>query len=123
MVFDVIGPIDLDRQYGCTETTALQNAAYAAAAKLTDLTQYNRIFIAHPPLGSCAWGGVNSVGCRTFNLRPRVSSIVIKHGKQRVRGRRHSVAGSPRAFRKRKDQDHEDNRCTEAPRGVRGRVD
>ncbi|MBI3211007.1 MAG: hypothetical protein HYZ37_19145 [Candidatus Solibacter usitatus] len=63
---DVIGPVDVDRQYGCNDGTAVQNAAYAAAAKLTDMTQYNRIFVAHPPLGSCFWGGVNSVGCRVY---------------------------------------------------------
>ena len=60
---EVIGPVDVDRQYGCNDATALQLAAYNAAAKLTDMTQYNRIFVAHPGLGPCVWGGGNSVGC------------------------------------------------------------
>ena len=69
----VFGPYTLDRNYFCTETSALRQAVINAADADVDWTQFQHIHIVVPTLpGGCGWAGLGSVGC---------SNLTAPHGK------------------------------------------
>ncbi|MGD0199693.1 MAG: hypothetical protein ABSD27_02970 [Bryobacteraceae bacterium] len=74
---DVIGWLELDRQYGCSdeEMDALAAAAVRKAGEQADLSQYSRIFVYFPePEGGCGWSAEGTVGCTSGGALPRPSS-------------------------------------------------
>jgi len=60
----VVGPYTLAPADYCTDSTALRNAAYAAANGALDYTQYSRVVIVVPHNGTCnGTAGVGTIGC------------------------------------------------------------
>lgn len=73
----VIGWLELDRQYGCSdaEVEAMAAAAVRKAGEQADLSQYSRIFVYFPePEGGCGWGAEATVGCTSGGPLPRPTS-------------------------------------------------
>ena len=63
---DVFGWITLPMNREC-DRFQVQTLAIAALDGLTDLTQYNRLYILIPQAGGCGWGGFATLGTQTFN--------------------------------------------------------
>ncbi len=59
---------DLDREYSCTESSALRTAALNAANASVDFRNYDRVVIVFPrPSEGCTFAGLASIGCWVSN--------------------------------------------------------
>ncbi|MCH7944968.1 MAG: hypothetical protein IIC73_02995, partial [Armatimonadetes bacterium] len=63
---DVFGWITLPMNRACN-AGLVRTLAIAALDGLTDLTQYNRLYILIPGAGGCGWGGLGTLGASTFS--------------------------------------------------------
>ncbi len=59
---EVLGPVPLNKDYGCEENGDLAKAAVAVADGLTDLTQFTRIGFVFPVTTECTYAGRGTVG-------------------------------------------------------------
>ncbi|MCH8993246.1 MAG: hypothetical protein IIA44_16020, partial [Acidobacteria bacterium] len=66
---DVFGWITLPMDRGCPTGAPGQwrTLTIAALDGMTDLTQYNRLYILIPGAGGCGWGGLGTLGSQTFS--------------------------------------------------------
>ena len=62
---DVFGWITLPMDRAC-DYHQVQHLTIDALDALTDLTQYNRLYILIPQAGGCTWGGLGTLGTETF---------------------------------------------------------
>ncbi|MEX2243902.1 MAG: hypothetical protein WD716_08665 [Fimbriimonadaceae bacterium] len=63
---DVFGWFTLPMDRGCN-ASGWRSAVIPMLDALTDLTQYNRLYIMVPQAGGCTWGGLGTLGTNTFN--------------------------------------------------------
>ncbi len=63
---DVFGWFTLDMDRGCN-AGGWRTAVIPMLDALTDLTQYNRLYIMVPQGGGCTWGGLGTLGASTYN--------------------------------------------------------
>jgi uncharacterized repeat protein (TIGR01451 family) len=68
----VFGPYMLPRDYTCDETEELTSEAIRLADTAVDFRQFDHFSIVWP-VGSCSFGGMNSLGCRTATSPSRGS--------------------------------------------------
>jgi M6 family metalloprotease-like protein len=65
---DVFGWFTLPMDRGCN-ASGWRSAVIPMLDALTDLTQYNRLYIMVPQAGGCTWGGLGTLGTNTFNTQ------------------------------------------------------
>lgn len=63
---DVFGWFTLPMDRGCN-ASGWRSAVIPMLDAVTDLTQYNRLYIMVPQAGGCSWGGLGTLGTNTFN--------------------------------------------------------
>lgn len=68
---DVFGWFTLPLDRGCN-ANAWRSAVIPMLDALTDLTQYNRLYILVPQAGGCSWGGLGTLGPSNYNTNDGV---------------------------------------------------
>lgn len=71
---DVFGWFTLNQDRGCN-TSAWRTEVIQLLDPLTDLTQYNRLYIMVPQAGGCTWGGLGTLGASNYNTNDGVWNV------------------------------------------------